>query len=153
MSRWEQPAITPPDHHNWPPSKLHPLNKTGQNLAKQSSFILLSPANLLSRCPSCVWTDLRVASTCPAQTATGARTPTHADTRKSPPPRMDERQQAGQTRHGFGSVEGYTWGCQQLNLGSAPLQFFPPQQFKMWKRYAISCGQFVTVDSQNLDTI
>lgn len=129
------------------------LVKTWQNKAHSSCCHLQSPANLLSRCPSCVWTDLRVASTCSAQTGTGAHTPTHTDTHKSLPPRMDERQQAGQIRHRFGSVEGYTWSCQQLNLGSAPLQFFPPQQFKMGKRYAISCGQFVTVNSQCLDTI
>lgn len=58
-----------------------------------------------------------------------------------------------QTRHRLGSVEGYTWSCQKLNLGSAPAQFFPPQQFKIEEWYAISCGQFVTVDSQCLDTI
>lgn len=82
-----------------------------------------------------------------------AHTHTDQHTNTSLPPRMDERQQAGQTRHRLGSVEGYTWSCQKLNLGSAPAQFFPPQQFKIEEWYAISCGQFVTVDSQCLDTI
>lgn len=142
----------PPDCHNWPLSKLRPLNKnwpkTWQNKAHSSCCHLQSPAVLLSRYPSCVWTNLRQHLSC-----TDRDSYTHTGRHISLPHRMNERQQARQTWHRLGSVEGYARSCQKLNLGSAPSQFFPPQQFKMEKRRVISCGHFVALYSQCLGMI
>lgn len=50
------------------------------------------------------------------------------------------RQQTEQTQLCCGSLEWFAWSCQKLNLRSALLQFFPPQQFKMESRYHQPCS-------------
>lgn len=88
------------------------LAKTLAKQARSSCYHLQSVVISLSRCPSYIWTGLlcRRQLSC---TAIDRQTLAHTCL----PPRMAERQQAGQTRHCLGSAERYAWSCQELNLG------------------------------------